>query len=177
MSDYYIGEVRMFAGLQAPGNWLFCEGQELAITAYQALYSLIGTAYGGNGTSTFKLPDFRGRVPVGKGQGAGLTARALAATGGENAVTLLLSQMPAHTHPVMAGAGNGTTNVPGTGVMLAASGTTTTLYTKVDSTATSFAFKSDVVGYNGAGVAHSNIMVSTGVNFIICYFGTYPSRA
>ena len=82
MSDYFVGEIRLFAGAYAPANWHLCDGSLLSINTYQALYSLIGTTYGGVGVSTFGLPDLRGRIPIGQGQGTGLTNRVLGQNGG-----------------------------------------------------------------------------------------------
>src|SRR5712671_4781371 len=97
MAQPYVGEIRMFAGNFAPAGWMFCEGQLLPISEYETLFNLIGTTYGGDGQSTFALPDLRGRLPI--HQGAGFT---LAQNGGAEQVTLTVSQIPAHTHPFLA---------------------------------------------------------------------------
>src|SRR6202165_5378460 len=97
MSQPYVGEIRMFAGNFAPAGWMFCEGQLLPISEYETLFNLIGTTYGGDGQSTFALPDLRGRLPL--HQGNGFT---LAETGGVEEVTLTVSQIPAHNHPFLA---------------------------------------------------------------------------
>src|SRR5688572_5778483 len=98
MTEPMIGEIRMWAGNFAPKNWALCNGQILAIASNTALFSILGTTYGGNGTTTFGLPDLRGRVPLGQGQGPGLTPRSLGEIGGEESVVILTSEMPAHTH-------------------------------------------------------------------------------
>lgn len=98
MSEPFIGEVIMFAGNFAPRGWAFCAGQLLSIAQNTALFSILGTTYGGNGQTTFALPDLRGRVPVGTGQGPGLTSITLGEMSGTETVTLLTTQMPAHTH-------------------------------------------------------------------------------
>src|SRR5260370_35455725 len=97
MSEPYVGEIRMFAGNFAPAGWMFCEGQLLPISEFDTLFNLIGTTYGGDGQSTFALPDLRGRLPI--HQGGGFT---LAETGGVEDVTLTVSQIPAHSHPSLA---------------------------------------------------------------------------
>src|SRR5690349_7266038 len=95
-----IAEIRMFAGNFAPRNWAFCSGQLMSIASNTALFSLLGTTYGGNGVTTFALPDLRGRQPVGTGQGPGLTNRILGEISGTETATLLITQLPAHTHTV-----------------------------------------------------------------------------
>src|SRR5439155_25945975 len=97
MAQPYVGEIRMFAGNFAPAGWMFCEGQLLPISEYETLFNLIGTTYGGDGQSTFALPDLRGRIPLHFGNGF-----TLAETGGVETVTLTASQIPAHTHPLVA---------------------------------------------------------------------------
>src|ERR1041384_3259600 len=97
MAQPYVGEIRMFAGNFAPAGWMFCEGQLLPISEYETLFNLIGTTYGGDGQSTFALPDLRGRIPLHFGNGF-----TLAETGGVETVTLTVSQIPAHSHPLLA---------------------------------------------------------------------------
>lgn len=118
MSDPFIGEIRMFAGNFAPRGWAFCQGQLLAISSNTALFSLLGTTYGGNGQSTFALPDMRSRVPVGTGQGAGLSNIIQGEMAGVENVTILSTQMPAHSHGVTTTAtatSTGSMQVAGTG--------------------------------------------------------------
>lgn len=98
MSDAYVGEIRLFGFDYAPQDWLLCNGQILSITAYPMLYSLLGITYGGNGTTTFALPNFNGRAPAGQGAGPGLTPRVMGESFGVEAVSLLSSQMPSHNH-------------------------------------------------------------------------------
>src|ERR1700761_5957563 len=97
MAQPYVGEIRMFGGNFAPAGWMFCEGQLLPISEFETLFNLIGTTYGGDGQSTFALPDLRGRLPVHMGNGF-----TLAETGGVETVTLTVSQIPAHSHPALA---------------------------------------------------------------------------
>src|SRR3981189_1210253 len=108
MAQPYVGEIRMFAGNFAPAGWMFCEGQLLPISEKETLFQLIGTTYGGDGQSTFALPDLRGRVPIHFGNGF-----ILAETGGAEEVTLTVQQIPAHSHPLLASTGAGTVNTPG----------------------------------------------------------------
>src|SRR6185295_2351640 len=96
MAQPYVGEVRIFAGNFAPAGWMFCEGQSLPISEFETLFNLIGTTYGGDGQSTFALPDLRGRLPMHQGNGT-----ILAETGGAETVTLTVQQIPLHTHPMI----------------------------------------------------------------------------
>src|SRR5215207_9632471 len=107
MSEPFIGEIRMFGGNFAPRGWAFCEGQLLSIAQNTALFSILGTTYGGNGTTTFALPDLRGRVPIQPGQGPGLSPYTLGQMSGQENVTLLITNIPAHTHTLGASGGQG----------------------------------------------------------------------
>ena len=113
MSEPFLGEIRIFPYNFAPQGWAFCQGQVLPISQNTALFSLLGTTYGGNGQTTFALPDLRGRVPLGQGQGPGLSNYVLGQSGGAESATLSTSQLPAHTHPVVANSGTGSTGRPG----------------------------------------------------------------
>lgn len=170
MSDPYLGEIRLFAGNFAPWGWEFCHGQLLSIAEEEPLFSLIGTRYGGNGMTTFALPDLRGRVPIHQGQGAGLSSRPLASAGGREHVTLTLQQIPEHTHVVRASAatatsrtavGNAPASLPGNG--------------KAYSTAAA----DEVIEESspvGGGQPHTNLQPYLGINYIIALWATYPSR-
>ena len=179
MSDAFTGEIRMFAGTFAPVDWHFCDGSTLPISQYNALFALIGTTYGGDGHSTFGLPNMTGRTPIGTGAGTGLTARTLGQAGGEAGVAVTTAQMPAHTHTVSTVKDNATTDTPGSTVLPAASGTTTvTLYTKVDATVseTDVVLNPSSISPNGGSQPHDNVMPSIGINFIICVNGgLYPT--
>src|SRR3954470_13245240 len=109
MADPYIGEIRMFGGNFAPVGWAFCQGQLLSIAENDTLFNLIGTTYGGDGQSTFALPDLRGRLPLGVGQGQGLQNYQLGEFGGVESVTLTSSQLASHTHPIDTSSFTGTT--------------------------------------------------------------------
>ena len=182
MSDAYIGEIKLFSGNYAPVNWHFCDGTMLQISGNEALFSLIGVTYGGNGTSTFALPDLRGRVPVGQGQGTGLTNRALGQSGGTETVTVSADQLPVHTHVWQASTGDGSTNTPGPTVMLAKPAGTTNAYTLYraasESGITYTAGPDDMISPStGGGQPHPNVMPSMALNYIICTSGAFPQHA
>src|ERR671919_1931236 len=107
MAQPYVGEIRMFAGNFAPAGWMFCEGQLLPISENETLFQLIGTTYGGDGESTFALPDLRGRIPIHQGNGF-----ILAETGGAEEITLTVNQIATHSHPLLASGGPGTSSTP-----------------------------------------------------------------
>lgn len=112
MAQPFIGEIRMFGSNFAPAGWMFCNGQTLSIAQYTALFSLIGTTYGGNGTSTFNLPDLRGRLPVHQGQGPGLSFYTIGQAAGVETVALNSTQMPQHSHALMASTATATLSSP-----------------------------------------------------------------
>jgi|LakWasMet44_HOW7_FD_contig_21_137184_length_1799_multi_14_in_0_out_0_2 microcystin-dependent protein len=182
MSDSFLGEIRMFAGTYEPQGWKFCNGQSLSINGNEALYSLIGVQYGGDGVNNFALPNLQGRTPIGQGTGTGLTPRTIGQTGGQTAVTLTTSEIPSHTHSVLATTSAANASTPGNTVILATPSTsTTTMYLKVDATDTkqrAFAFDSNAISpqVGTSGQPHNNVMPSYGMNFIICINGLYPSR-
>jgi microcystin-dependent protein len=163
-----IAEIRMFAGNFAPRGWAFCQGQILSIAQNTALFSLLGTTYGGNGQTTFALPDLRSRVPVGTGQGPGLTSINLGELSGVESVTLLASQMPAHQHTIGASSSDATTGKPG-GKVLAA--TSTAIY--APSPDGTFLAPTGIAG-SSQPVAIRNPYL--GMNYIICMEGIFPSR-
>lgn len=179
MSDPYLGEIRMFGGNYAPENWHFCDGTLLSISTYSALYSLIGAAYGGDGTSNFALPDLRGRLPIGQGQGTGLTNRVMGEKNGTETVGLSLAQMPAHTHAVNAASGTGTQPSPENGVwagLTAANQFITTAEVKSPSIFHDMNAAAIGTGYQTGGAAHLNMMPSFPLSFIIALTGEYPTR-
>src|SRR5512145_1018561 len=116
MAQPYVGEIRMFGGNFAPAGWMFCEGQLLPISENETLFQLIGTTYGGDGESTFALPDLRGRIPIHQGNGF-----VLAETGGAEEITLTVSQIPAHSHPMLATQNPASGTAPSTNVVPAGS--------------------------------------------------------
>lgn len=180
MSDYYVGEIRLFAGLREPANWAFCDGRTLAISGLEVLFSLIGTTYGGNGQTTFALPDLRGRVPVGqvpKGQapGPGLTPWQMGQTFGSPTVTLAADQIPPHNHPLQ-GSSTSATSADPKGNVLAT--TPSKIYdTPSDEPEKVAAFSSKAVGSEGGDQSHENMMPYLALNYIIALNGLYPSRS
>lgn len=170
--DQYLGEIRMFAGAFAPNGWLKCEGQTLPISQNPALFSLLGTTYGGNGITTFNLPDLRGRVPMHSGQGPGLSVRTLGQMGGSESVTLTVNNLPAHSHSLNANTAAGTTGVP-TGALLGNSGALDKEYV---SGAPNTQLSTSSVGATGSNVPVSVMQPYTTVTFIIATQGIYPSQ-
>jgi microcystin-dependent protein len=163
-----------------PRGWFRCDGQLLAISNYDALFALIGTIYGGDGITTFALPDLRGRMPINQGQGPGLSSYVIGQAGGTETVTLIANQMPAHTHtvsqtvthPCQSGAGNN--NIP-TGRFFAADSTGENYSTTSDAAMGAIAFNT-TVGVAGGSQPHNNLSPSLCVNFIIAAEGIFPSR-
>ena len=171
MADPYIGEIRMFAGNFAPRSYAFCDGQLLPISQFSALFSLLGTTYGGDGRSTFGLPDLRSRSPLHAGRGPGLTERRLGAAGGQAAVSLTPAQMPAHAHGLQ-GADAATTGTPSASVALAP-----TAGTAVYRSATTLVAGAAPLASTGGGQPHENRQPCLGVSFIIALQGVFPSRS
>ena len=174
MSDPYLGEIRMFAGNFAPDLWTFCDGQTLYIDQNQALFSLIQTTYGGDGVTTFKLPDLRGRVPIHRGKGPGLSDRPIGSNGGEETVTLTPDELAAHSHPLMATGVLGTAPNP-EGQVLAQTRNVDLYYD--DTPAVAMATSSVTSEGSSQPQAHDNIMPFQCVSFIISLAGLYPPRA
>lgn len=189
MSDCYVGEIRMFGGNYAPEGWHLCDGSLLSLQDYQVLFSLIGTTYGGDGVNTFALPDLRGRVPVGQGQGpgAGMTNRIVGEVGGSETVTLITDAIPAHTHTfnTLAAAATTGTLIPDS----APTGTNALTYAQGAGGARSYlnnnasspvaaVLDNDSVTASGAYAtqSHQNMMPSFVTNFIMAVNGLYPSR-
>ncbi|MEO7104900.1 MAG: tail fiber protein [Rhodoferax sp.] len=172
MSQAYLGEIRNFGFNFPPRNWMSCNGQLLAIMNNSALFALLGTTYGGNGTSTFGLPDLRGRVPVGMGSGPGLTTRVQGEMSGSESTTLAVSNLPPHTHALNAKAAVG--NQPGPGSNnLAASDQRNSQYS---SAAADAPMAASAIGNTGSGAAFTNMPPYLGSNYCICVAGIFPSR-
>jgi microcystin-dependent protein len=165
MAQPYVGEVRMFAGNFAPVGWMFCEGQLLPISENETLFQLIGTTYGGDGESTFALPDLRGRLPIHQGNGV-----ILAETGGVEEVTLTTAQIPAHTHALAASTSSGTTTNPGTHVVASPP---SSLYIQDAPSAT---MSPQAIGPAGGSQPHTNLSPYLCINFIISLFGIFPTQ-
>ena len=165
MAQPYVGEIRMFAGNFAPAGWMFCEGQLLPISENETLFNLIGTTYGGDGQSTFALPDLRGRLPVHQGNGF-----VLAETGGAEEITLTVNQIPAHSHPIVGSPTNGPDANP-SGNFLASS---TVIQPYAQENATT-AFAAASVTSIGGSQPHTNFQPYLCIDFIISLFGIFPS--
>src|ERR1700730_8756753 len=167
MAQPYVGEIRLFAGNFAPAGWMFCEGQLLPISEYETLFNLIGTTYGGDGQSTFALPDLRGRLPI--HQGGGFT---LAETGGVEDVTLTVSQIPAHSHPFLATTDGVSGSSPSGSVLGAMTIPLNELYVPAAGTV---ALSPNAISGTGGSQPHSNFQPYLCINFIISLFGVFPS--
>ena len=170
--ETFLGEIRMFAGNFAPTGWAFCQGQLLPIAQNQALFSLLGTTYGGNGRTTFALPDLRGRVPVGFGQGSSLSNREIGEKFGSELVTLNINQMPSHNHTVNAVTTEGNQNLP-TNSLPANTKALDKEYSDANANTT---MKATMVNPTGGNQPFGVTQPSLGVNFIIALQGIYPSR-
>ncbi|HEX9024697.1 MAG TPA: tail fiber protein [Geobacteraceae bacterium] len=188
MSDPYLGEIRMFAGKYAPENWHFCDGALLQISAYDALFSLIGTTYGGDGTTTFGLPDLRGRLPIGQGQGVGSSAHNIGQNGGTESVTLTSAALPVHSHAAYAVNAAGNLTSPQKAAWASPVNTTTAPATLVNQYVLRAEVKAPAVfgtmdplaiGKSGLGTPrpHGNVMPSLPLSFIIALNGEYPQRS
>lgn len=177
MSEPFIAEIKIFAGNFAPRGWAFCDGQLLPIAQNTALFSLVGTFYGGDGRTTFGLPNLQGRIPVHPGTGPGLTNRRLGESGGSEDVTLSTTSLPNHAHTVAldlkASSGAANTSNP-IGNSLAAAAIYKSGTPSIDMDPRSIA---DATGNSGGGQAHENMPPYLAVNFIIALTGLYPSRS
>jgi len=172
MADGFYGEVRLFAGTYAPRKWAFCYGQLLPVTGNGALFSLLGTSYGGDGITTFALPDFRGRIPVHKGQGPGLQNKVIGSRYGVERVSLATTQIPSHSHALQASANPASSTNPQSKVFAE-----TAIPYYDDATTTKFkSLSDDVVENQGSGNSHYNLQPYLCLQFIICINGIYPSR-
>ena len=165
--DQYVGEIRLVPYTFAPSGWALCAGQLLPINQNQALFSLLGTNFGGDGRTTFALPDLRGRVPLGAGQAAGGTSYAVGSSGGQESVKLTVSSLPAHAHPIRANSGASTTTHP-VGAVPAAGGA----YAPTQNAA----MNSATAGKTGGGQAHENRQPYLALNYIIALVGIFPSQ-
>ena len=166
MSQPYVGEIRMFAGNFAPNGWMFCEGQLMAISENETLFQLIGTTYGGDGESTFALPDLRGRIPIHQGNNF-----IMAQTGGVEEVTLTVNQIPAHSHPLLASTSSGTSSNAQTNTIC--SSPSILLYLEGQAPDTNLS--PSVVSPVGGSQPHTNLQPYLCINYIISLYGIFPS--
>ena len=181
MSNCFLGQISMFGGNFAPRNWAFCNGQLLSIAQNTALFSLLGTTYGGDGITTFALPDLRSRLPLDWGQGPGLSNYQLGQAAGSQSVTLNVTQMPAHIHMLIATTATanatavGNTVIPG-----AAAGDSAPLFYAAQQQGlpppAPVPLDPGACGLAGGNQAHNNLMPSLCITFIIALQGIFPSR-
>jgi len=171
VSNQFVAEIRLFAGNFAPVGWAFCDGQVLPIAQNTALFSLVGTYYGGDGKANFALPDLRGRAAMQQGQGPGLTLRDLGESGGSATVALLESEMPPHAHPLLASA-LATTASPSPAVALAPSGAA--IYGPLTDPV---AMAAETLAEAGGGQPHENRQPYLVLSFIIALQGIFPPRS
>lgn len=175
--DWFVGEIRLFGGNYAPEGWAFCNGGTYSITQYPALYALIGVTYGGDGKTTFAVPDLRSRLPLGVGKSpstAGLTY-AVGNTGGAENVTLTGAQLPAHSHQYMVYNTNGNLASPAN-AFLADTPDNLAMYVPYASANPTKVFADKAVDPTGGNAAHKNIMPTGAVNYIIALTGIFPSQ-
>jgi len=165
MAQPYVGEIRMFAGNFAPAGWMFCEGQLLPISENETLFQLIGTTYGGDGESTFALPDLRGRIPIHQGNGF-----ILAETGGAEEITLTVNQIPAHTHPFLAASSLGNNGNVGGNLTSNSNGALPYI-----EDAPTVNMSPAAISPVGGSQPHNNFQPYLCVDFIISLFGIFPS--
>jgi microcystin-dependent protein len=170
MSEPYLGEIRMFAGNFAINGWQMCNGQLLSISQYAALFSILGTTYGGNGQTTFALPDLRGRVALHQGQGLGLSQYVIGESAGTENVTLISTQMPQHSHQINASTGGNqvspSNNYPGNEATPI----------KIYSATGPVQMNPGVVAISGGSQPHPNLQPFLCVTFLIAMVGIFPSR-
>ncbi|MGH2553962.1 MAG: phage tail protein [Chitinophagaceae bacterium] len=168
----FVGEIKLFAGNFSIMGHAYCQGQLMPISQNEALFSLIGTTYGGDGVTTFGLPDLRGRVPLHQGNGAGLSPRTIGENGGTETVTLTANQLPSHTHAMNCNAGTGNSSTPANNFWAAQPAL---LQYAAASTASS-ALKSNAVSNSGNSQPHPNLQPYLTINYLIALEGIFPSR-
>ncbi len=176
--DAFIGSIILFAGNFAPRGWEMCDGRLLSIMENTALFSILGTTYGGDGITTFALPDLRGRVPVHAGNGSqspGVNGVQLGESSGTNTTTLLISNMPAHNHPLAAADGSGDGPNP-QGNLLGSYGTDGPPEGPYTSSKATVSMAPNAVGVSGGNEPVSIMQPYLGLNYIICLEGIFPSR-
>ncbi len=175
MSEPFTAEIRIFAGNFAPRGWAFCNGQLLPISQNTALFSLIGTTYGGDGRTTTALPNLKGRAPMHPGRGPGLTSRRLGQRGGTETITLTQAQMAAHNHTGRGSGNVANSNSPTNRITARPSGRGAGWY--IDNDNSNVDMRSGALLNTGGSQAHNNMQPFLVVNFIIALVGLYPSRS
>ena len=174
MSDPFIAEIRIFAGNFAPRSWAFCNGTLLQIAQNTALFSLIGTTYGGDGRTTTALPNLKGRAPMHPGRGPGLTSRRLGERGGTETVTLSEAQMPNHTHTLQAALSRGGTGSPAGNALNRSVGE---MAYQTDTASNLVSMASQMAANTGGSQSYTNMQPYLALNFIIALQGVFPSRS
>jgi microcystin-dependent protein len=175
MSNPFVAEIRIFAGNFAPAGWATCDGQLLPISQNTALFSLLGTVYGGDGRSTFALPNLQGSAPMQQGQGPGLSLRSQGEIGGEQNVTLLPTEMPAHNHTAVAASGTGQPDPTNNAWASGAKGFGSIYSPSVP--ANNVQMSPTALAFNGGGAPHNNMMPYLCLTFIIALQGVFPPRS
>ncbi|TCK67594.1 microcystin-dependent protein [Winogradskyella wandonensis] len=170
--EAYLGDIKLTAITFEQQGWMTCDGRLLPIAQYQALFALLGTTYGGDGQTTFALPDLRGRVPVGIGTGPGLPPVNLGETGGTNSNTLSVAQLPAHSHSVTAVAEDGTSSSPANNYPAQ----TKTLDPEYSTGGTAITMNTNMIGNTGNGQPVENRQPYLGLRYVICIQGIFPSQ-
>lgn len=173
MSNQFLGEIRSLGFNFAPVNWALCTGQTLPISQYSALFSLIGTYYGGNGTTNFQLPNLQGNVPMHWGNGTGLSSYVIGETAGAATVTVATSEMPSHNHVVQVGEGGTVTGTPSPTTWLSESKPATTY---VNTGAPNAPLNLTAIGIAGGNIPHDNSQPYLTINFCIAMNGVFPPR-
>jgi microcystin-dependent protein len=171
MAQPYVGEIRMFGGNFAPAGWMFCDGQLLPISENETLFQLIGTTYGGDGESTFALPNLQGRIPIHLGTGSSGTTYQLAESGGVEAVTLTVNQIPAHSHPFLASGDTGNQVNPANNLPSNSQGAIPYI-----EDAPTLNMNVQIISSVGGSQPHTNFQPYLCINFIISLFGIFPSQ-
>jgi microcystin-dependent protein len=174
MADPFIGEIRLFGFPRTPDGWLACAGQPVPIAQYDTLYAVIGTTYGGDGVQTFNLPDLRGRVPIGQGQGQSLPNYTLGQIDGEETHTLIEREMPTHSHALLSSTTVATIATPAQTVHLGTA-SAGNLYAPV-ANAAPYEVMAPCVAPTGSSVGHENMMPTLVCNYCICFAGIFPSQ-
>ena len=170
MAQPYVGEIRMFGGNFAPAGWMFCQGQPLPISENETLFQLIGTTYGGDGQSTFNLPNISGRIPVHQGDGPSTSSRVLGELGGVPSVTLTTQQLAGHTHALQASQNIGNSSNPQGQVL--ATGTNVLVFRQINP---NISMAPTMIGPAGGSQPHENMQPFLVITFIISLFGIFPS--
>jgi len=180
MAEPFVGEIRIFAGSYAPIGWVFCDGRALSISSYELLFSLIGNIYGGDGRTNFKVPDLRGNLPIGQGQGLNLSNRTIGQAFGENTVTLTTDNLPSHSHTIQATNNTADNITPGPALTLATISQQPTASNFYDAGSpgltTKQTFDKDTLSPVGGNLPHGNQMPTLTINYIIATTGYYPTQ-